>query len=777
MPNVSLDAFRGIATQQNESAQITLKGDTGELKTRGLWGQFKNFFNIGGKAAKNQATVQAFCNTITQEMGRDLGGAAKAFLGGALAEKKPLTGNMIQTTLHLLEHEQGRIAQHNQDMLARYLTEQPGQERSPFEAEIAKYLPPGVELQQGDADEILGRLRQTVDRCTAEHEPVILETLNAYIHRYCDVLESADGTFMERLNQFCREGIPPLTGPQIKELRPLIIAANVRDEGDLRAAMDFMRDFQGKIPELRGLDASGGSVDLVALLGDLNASKERAFTANGVGGEGRRSDVFEIINLAVQSAFKLDGTQTDAMGEIGAKLSGFAAKNVLKALNTAIDLLGTPPTVAPGEAPPPPTVAHLPAMALKGMFSGLLTPLNLMGAITDAQVDKLPMLSGISSFTDQQLQIYFHLSGLLPDNAVGVKLGVELDSFQAISQVHIPLKDLVAALGGLKVVRDQAPIPLDDLALLATTLGISAPGEKAYTLHGAACILFSALTEMKLAQHDGLPFTPQTVWHAVFQQEPDASVTSANLASKLTEAVEKILNERIDRQGISDMKITEMAWPNAMNAASYGISPFRAFDLLLAENKAGASVEFRDISPLSGSAHEPLDTAEEFGLAQMTLDFPRVGYGVTPAPVLASLTVNDGEAIQFNDDLIADGQQRANYRAGGRDNPIIQGVMDQVRTLCGEGDGAIPQRASVYLLLSQFALGQLRFMSSLVGAVLDEHSACEMKLDRLDNGEVRLRLETVEGSHGYAKLEFMIAPNGNYRQTDFLLAHERPNPA
>jgi hypothetical protein len=35
----------------------------------------------------------------------------------------------------------------------------------------------------------------------------------------------------------------------------------------------------------------------------------------------------------------------------------------------------------------------------------------------------------------------------------------------------------------------------------------------------------------------------------------------------------------------------------------------------------------------------------------------------------------------------------------------------------------------------------------------------------------------VEGSRGYGRLEFMIAPNGDYRQTDFQFSHERPEVA
>jgi hypothetical protein len=727
MPDVQLAAFRNFAAPHNESAQIELKGNTGELETRGLWGRFKNFFSAEGQAAKNQATVQAFCRSVTREMGADLGKAAKALLGAALADGKPLKGFMIQQTLQFLEHEQGRIEQHNQDTLARCLTAQPGQDKSPFEAQIAGYLPEGVALRPGDTDEMQRILRQTVDQLTARHAPLTLAKLETEISRYRGGLQTTDGAFMARLDRLGQEGSPPnITGAQIQELRPLIIAAGVRTEGDLRAALELMLEFQGKIPEMQGL---AGSVDLMGFLENLTAAKERIFTDNGCG---ERSDVADIMALALQGAFKLGGTPENVIQEIAAKLTGTAAQDVLNAINTTVDRSRDP----------------VPALRLKGTFTTLLNPLTVMGAVTAAQSDNLPFMGGVSEFSPQ-LKTYCHLTGLLTDTAVAETLG----SFQAI--------------------RDQLHIPPKDLALLAATLDSpnSSLGANArYLRQDAANILFSVLSDMKRAQPDGFPFTPQTVWNAVFRQEPGADITPENLVVKLTEAVQKNLDERIDRQGISDRQITLTAWPNAMLAAMYGINPLRAFDLLLAPNQAGASVEFRDIFPLSGSA-----PTEESGLAKMTADLHRLVYGANPPPVHASLTVNGGEAISLNGGSIADETQRENYRAGKQDNPIIQTVMSQVRTLCGEGIEATPQRASVYLLLSQAALGQLRYMSALVGARLDEHTACEMKLDRLENGDVRLRLETVEGSRGYGRFEFMIAPNGDYRQTDFQLSHERPN--
>ncbi|MDR1519497.1 MAG: hypothetical protein LBU23_05050, partial [Planctomycetota bacterium] len=312
--------------------------------------------------------------------------------------------------------------------------------------------------------------------------------------------------------------------------------------------------------------------------------------------------------------------------------------------------------------------------------------------------------------------------------------------------------------------------PPMDLLQLSETLKASDFFERA----DGGQILFPFLKELRQMQPDGLAFTPKTVWNVVFHEDPPPDVTPENLAPKLVEAVRQSFDQRMKDMGIKD----SAAWPNLLTAGAYGVKYATALELLVTTDKSTASLGFADIFPISGSAPAPKNapTSEDTGIQMLAMDLHRMEYGADSqsAHMHAVMTVGNGPPLDLHPGSLTDPTQRENYGAAKLDNPIIQGVISRVRDLCGTGEGTASQRASVFALMSQVGTGQLRYMSGLVGAVLTEHSACDMRLDRLDNGDVRLRLETVAGSNGHGVIEFTISPDGNYRQTDFLLANRRP---
>jgi hypothetical protein len=290
---------------------------------------------------------------------------------------------------------------------------------------------------------------------------------------------------------------------------------------------------------------------------------------------------------------------------------------------------------------------------------------------------------------------------------------------------------------------------------------------------GAAHSLYPFLADMKQAQPDGLAFTPKTIWNAVFREDPPPDVTPDNVGEKLGSALQKRLDERIRRENITDVR-ADTTWPYGLQSGIYGIKPDMAHDMLLADDKTGLSLGFADSFPVCGPAlarSKNFATAEELGIGNMCADLYRLE---TPPSTHGSLTVGGGTPLNLSPDSIEDETERADYMKAKPNNSIIRSIMGQVRELCGAGEGAAAQRASVYTMLGQSALGQFKYLATLVGAGLDEHAACDIHLDRMENGDIRLRHETVEGSVGYGRVEFMISPDGSYRQTDFLIAHERP---
>ncbi|MDR1520218.1 MAG: hypothetical protein LBU23_08775, partial [Planctomycetota bacterium] len=395
--SLTIDLFRSIAVQTNDAPIQLSGGRPGGLEKRGFWSRL--FGRADSQAAKNQAAMREFCNAVTREMGGDLGQAAKAFLGGALAARKPLNGYIIQTTLAFLETEKGRIVQHNQDALARFLTPQPGQDKSPLEEKLAQYLPQGVTLEEGDQAEIVRRLRQTVDQETASNHPITQQGLGCELNLgFKSALQHTDAAFMERLDRLGRDGLPPnITGEQIRDLRPLIIAAGVRKEGDLRAALELMLELRDTIPQMRNLT---DSVGLMTFLEGIDAVKTRIFAANQVG---PRSDAADIMNLAWQGAFKLGGTPEDA-SKIGEIMCGHAGQDILNLVHGAADRN----TYDPANFAYP-----IKAMTMKGMLQMLLNPLSVMGVVNEGQTNAMSQLGG--GEVSPRLKGYCHLKGMVPD--------------------------------------------------------------------------------------------------------------------------------------------------------------------------------------------------------------------------------------------------------------------------------------------------------------------------------------------------------------------------
>jgi hypothetical protein len=141
-----------------------------------------------------------------------------------------------------------------------------------------------------------------------------------------------------------------------------------------------------------------------------------------------------------------------------------------------------------------------------------------------------------------------------------------------------------------------------------------------------------------------------------------------------------------------------------------------------------------------------------------------------------TLTVGGQAPIQLHGGAIADAEQRLDYQQSGRNNPIIASVTAAVRGLCGDGEAGQAQRIRVFDLLSQNSTGLFRYAPILVGAdtAMSEHSPCNINVERLDNGNLRLSLETTPGIDGYGRLEYEIDAQGGYRQTDCRISRNRP---
>ena len=473
-------------------------------------------------------------------------------------------------------------------------------------------------------------------------------------------------------------------------------------------------------------------------------------------------DILSITGFALAGAMRLRGNEREAGREFANRLCGQGGQDanaVLVAANDQSDG-ATPDSLSFQRA---------------GMLRNLVDSLAYSGFCTEEQRD------GLAAFAERPLgevspmtRAYAHLTGIAP-GGVAAELIQSTHDFIGWLQFNVaPPLDMARLMVSLE------PYPADRRL-------------ERNDYDDGTRILAGMLPELTAAQPDGKPFTPAVVWRTIFQADPPADVNPGNLAAKVGSAWHSRMNETLD--GLRDRAVGDSSWNSEVAVVNFdgstrlrayeefagavltlitmGISPLRTL-ALMNEKPEARSLALRDLSypgAIIAGPRPPLDQAERKAVEQIAVDLHRM----EQTGVNISLTIGDHPGINLNAESIADPEERRNYEDGKQENAIIRQVTAGVTELCGSGENAQAQRTSVFLLVSQSGQAPNRFAAPAIGLTLkDEHTPMNYRLDRLEGGRVRVALELPGEISGYSRIVYEVEPNGEYRMTDLLVSHSRP---
>ena len=736
-----------VAASQGDDHIIELTSQT-EVKSSGFFGRV--FKSAGKDPDTNQATLQAFLNSIKQEKGQLFSNIAKARLSELTDGGKPLTGRMIKAVTQELEKAQHEVKKANEQFFQRLIYDQGP---NGLKALVSAYLPQGVELTPNDLGLIAAQVQFQVQHLTSLGENITLADVKNAVFSFRSDLESLTPAGMTQLNNLVANHAQyGLSRQQAEDLRVIFLSHGVSSQQMIDKTMQFMTVAKNILPKL---EACTSGPELMAVLETLNQTYQRLF------GPQEQLDgphpPEHAIPAAMHGALMLSGYTPDQTMNLYTR--------VLKGV-PGTEVSCTCVTILTDDDSPATTRLLKPLMGMRGMIDDALA---VMVGAAYIPIEVEGSHTGIGESYERRDQIPTGMFRYL--RAMGY----------AVSEEEYGLtKHNTGALWAFSA--GKGVVLAEDIYRLMHSAG-NESGPSNFCDVGVGA-MFSVLTQLKANEPGPGPFSPQNAWRTIFNEDPPAGVTKDNLSKAIGAKIESVMRQKMgddfaDHKGpfvfilISALGVP---WQRALDiGAQPGEITFADLPVPFAFTLTAPptwELERKTISIFTGDTfrregeptlsiggHEPIQLKQPVP-SQQKID-----------EVTAGMNDTDKEAYLEKVEQLKDYNRTvASQEPRGVYNFIADTILAQVTELTGTAEENRAQRIGVLQALSQTTSGPFRFISPLAksdppGQALYEHSCYNTTVSK-EGDLIKVRLETPPGAPMPAKLEYVVDKAGTITMTD-----------
>ena len=722
-----------------------------QVKSSGFFG--RTFKSAGRDVETNQATLQAFVDSVRDAKGDPLANVAKAKLTELTQGGKPLSGRMVKAVMQDLNMLQQEVQRSNEQFFQRLIYDQ-GPDG--LKAIMESYMAEGASISPNDMEILAQQLRFKMEACTRDSENMTLEDVAQELESYGAALARVTPEALARLDNFVQNHAQHgLSKGQAQTMRALMLVNGITTQDLIDKTMKFSAACRDILPRLSGCKDGG---ELMGALAALDAKKRDLFPNDqSLDGLGFAENVMP---AAMQGALLSSGYTPERTKDLLASvIMGKPGTEVCCSCGVILFKENTPANQQ----------MLLPFLGMRRMME------DSMGQMVGFPHTQIEVEGGFTS----PVAAYDRLDEIPPGPALYLRcLGYPMPSAQFGMNLH-------GVEAFLKSTADTNAVPAEDIYRLLQSLGESGgPGNLCHMGMGA---MLSVLAQLKTVEPGHAPFSPQTVWQQVFNGPLPAGVTEKNLAfsigATIQEAMDTQLGEDLaNRKGPSMMiaiSVLGVPWQRAINmAANPGVIRFADLPVPFAFTVKNPSwaLEKETLSASTGDIHrrEGNSTIRIGGHDPLQLSQP-VPSQAEIDRAMEGMTDEEKTAYLERVEQIKDYNHR-NARVDGNKgiyNFMADSILAQVTELTGSAEEDRLQRIAVLQALTQSTSVPFRYLSPLArgaqpGAGLYEHSAYNTTVTK-DGDLIRIHLETPPNSPMRGVLDFVVDKQGKVTMTDMLI--------